>query len=461
MRSTTRELHLPSDINSEQFVLGACFNDGEAVQQVVDTAHPEDFFLLEHRTIYQAILELFHSGQHVSRDTVAKHLHKSGQLDRIGGLSALVDMECPVLVALNTYLRNVREAAIVRQAIREASALLDNLQCYKNNSGEVLEAAEKLVNVLSTTKSRSDRPKTVYDVVQSAGGVNAFLKPTGYGIQIPFAVLNRTLMGLRKRKLIFCAARPAVGKTALMEQIAESAALQGHRALVVSAEMDAADIIQRSICGRANASMYRFIDGSMSPEEKQAVYDQLLKMVALDDNLLFDDEPNINMRRISAMLRYQQSIGKPVDLLLIDYVQLLGSDENVENRTQELARISKALVQIKKKFQIPIFVLAQISREAEKEDEPSMRHLKECGQLEQDADAVLLLWLHKKELEAEVLEPKRPSRIVNWKLDKNRGGWTNRGGRLDSGVCHHPLVFLKEKARFEEDLKVAPKEMAA
>lgn len=461
MKFLNGEIDLPSDGDSERLVLGACLNDADAVQQVVDTVQPEDFSAELHRVIYRSILELFHSGRHVDRETVAKDLRKSGQLEKVGGLTFLITLECPALVGLNTYLRYMRETAIVRRGILEAGALIDSLLCYKHDSGAILATAEKLVHVLSAAKDKSDRPKTVYDIVQDAGGTEEFLKPQGYGIQFPFKILNKTLMGLRKRRLIFCAARPGVGKTALMEQIAESAALQGYRALVVSAEMDATDIVHRSICGRAEASMYRFVEGTLSENDRDAIYQQLMQMVALEDNLLFDDAPSITMQRISSMLRYQQSIGKPVDLLLIDYVQLLDSNGKSENRTLELARISKALVRIKKQFQIPIFTLAQISREGAKEDEPSMIHMKECGQLEQDADSVLLLWVHKKEQEFEALDPRRPSTIINWKLDKNRGGWRNRGGHDDKGGCHYPLVFWKSRARFEEDLVILPREVAA
>jgi replicative DNA helicase len=277
--------------------------------------------------------------------------------------------------------------------------------------------------------------RTVAEIIADQGGLQQFLSPeTTPGIAIPFPAIHETLSGLRASKFILLAARPAVGKSAFAVQVAETAAAAGKRVLVVSLEMSARDLLYRSITGRGNVSAYKFRTGRLSETERFQLHTETSALVDLNDRLRIADKSQATVQRISAMLRSLAARGSKSDLLVVDYLQLLTTMGRVENRTQQVSEISRGLKQIAQQFEIPVLALSQLSRKGTQDGrEPQLEDLRDSGQLEQDADQVLFLWLKKEPQQGESL------REVSWKVAKNRDGILNRG----------TLNFYAKYCRFE------------
>jgi replicative DNA helicase len=290
--------------------------------------------------------------------------------------------------------------------------------------------------MLGDSVCAKDDAFTLEETIERNGGINVFLRPElKPGLPVPFSTIHVTLSGLRRSKLVIVAARPGVGKTALAFQIAEHVAAAGKRVIVASLEMNRSEIFYRSIAGRAQVSAYRFRRGELSLGESRAVQEQTTELVDLGDRLAVYDNPDATVQSLGVMLRRWRARGKPVDLLAIDYLQLMNAPGRHDNRNQEIASISRGLKNLAMRFDIPVLVLSQLSRDPEKRGgEPTLSDLRDSGAIEQDADQVLFLWEGRDARDADEI------RSVSWRVAKNRDGMRNRG----------ELRFFAKRARFEE-----------
>jgi replicative DNA helicase len=436
----TLDRPLPDRIDMERLVLGAAMTDPEAFPQIADLLTEADFSLEKHRRIYLCAVEIYGRGEEINYLSIVNQLIRKQQLESVDGLSYVVFLSdgLPHLVDLARYCEIVRAAAIKRQAIHTMTAMIQ--RCY--DPGEVasnlLGDVERVTELLNSSDRRDSAERSTERVVMDAGGVNVFLSPqTNPGIHIPFADIDSTLSGLRRSKFILLGARPAVGKTALATQIAEYAAKNGKTVLFVTLEMSAEDVIKRSITGRASVSAYRFREGRLSAAEREGLRTELSERMELGDRLLYVDKSDITVQGIASLLQSRQARGKAVDLLVVDYLQLLSSVGRFENRVQEVSSISRNLKKITQRFGIPVLALSQLRRQEEhrKNDAPTLDWLKESGQLEQDADQVLFLWAKKDPEEGDT------TREIHWRVAKNRDGVLNQG----------VLTFQTKYCHFAED----------
>jgi replicative DNA helicase len=457
--------NLPANLDAERFILGACLTDPDALPLSMELLNTEDFSESRHALAFQHMLRLFEKGTSVDRVTVSNSLRSEMDAEVISFVTSL-DEGMPKLYNLDSYIDIVRRKAVLRRTILASAELIQQCQIATDDADELANKAEQILNLVQDDQSKRDMPKTVGEIVIESGSVNAFLSPESVAaIPIPFRNLNATLDGLRPGKLILFGARPGIGKTALMQQCAESTAAQGFRSLVISKEMTDKDLIHRSVCGRANVSAYSFRKGKLNPQQRRELQGELNKMVQLDDLLLIYDNENCTVQKIGYMLRRLKSLGKPVQVCYIDYAQILDVVGRFENNVQQISAISKGLVKLKKEFNIPFVVLVQVNREGEatasKDDEPKAKHIAEADRLVRDADTILLMWVHAKEEEKDAMNPTRSELIVNWKVPKNRDGMKNRGGVDSKGENRNGLTFIKSRVRFAEDLDVFQQEVAA
>lgn len=430
---------LPENLDAERFVLGAIMTDSEALSQVSDLLRAEDFVLTKHRTIFRAALAIQERGDLVNYVSVGNELMKLHQLESCEGVSYLVSLSdgMPRLVNLASFCEPIRSTAVRRRAIESMWDLMQRCYDLGEESADLLVSAERISEVLNATAARKLQTRTLDDYIAEDGGINPFLTPDRKpGIQIPFADIHATLSGLRKSKLILVGARPAVGKTAFATQIAEHASNSGSRVLFITLEMGGRDLFHRAIAGRAQVSAYRFREGKLSARERQDLVAETSKLRELGDKLLLVDKSDTTVQGIFNLIRSSAARGLPIDLCIIDYLQLLNSVGSFENRVQEVSKISRELKKITLAFQIPVIALCQLKRieDHRKNAMPELDWLKESGQLEQDADQVFFLWIKKEPEEGEM------TREVHWRVAKNRDGMLNHG----------VLTFQTKYCRFDE-----------
>lgn len=414
---------MPDNLDAERFALGAALTDPEAWPQIREILNPEDFALEKHRRIARCIDDVYENGRSINCFNVGTELYKHGQLDSVDGATYLSSLSeyLPKILGLANYCEAIADAAIRRRGIQQAIGFIE--RCYDpgSDTNDLRGEIERLSESLGTPgKKLADR--TVADVIADEGGPNAFLSPEQQpGVELPIAPINLTVNGLRKGKFFIWGAWPAVGKTALAWQCAVHAALNGHRVLFVSLEMGAADLLHRSIAGRSQVNAYKFRRGRLEPSERNALQCELTTLVDLEDRLRILDRADTTVQGILGLLRSHRSRGVPIDLVFIDYLQLLGCIGRFDSRVQEVSTISRYCKRIAQEFRIPLVALSQLTRPKDLAVEPKLFWLKESGQLEQDADTVMFLWSDS--------EPKQSEnvRTVNWKIAKNRDGRINRG----------------------------------
>jgi replicative DNA helicase len=318
----------------------------------------------------------------------------------------------------------VRDCAVRRRGIETASALIDQL--YLDETDErVLASAERVTQVLSDSQRRNLKARTVDDVIEDAGGINRFLAPEMRpGIALPdrFESIQRTLGGLRRGKLILLAARPAVGKSVWVHEVLLHAAEAKKRGLLVTLEMSAEDVLYRELAALARVSSYRFREGRLGVPERERLLEQATWLSSLGSYLRFLDQGIASVPGISNVLRSLAAKGEPVDLLVVDYLQLVQPTGESENRVQEVTKISRGLKTISQAFNIPVLAICNLSRKGMRPtDEPQLDWLRDSGQLEFDADQILFLWPEKEPSELE------EERSVAWRVAKNKDGQENRG----------------------------------
>lgn len=434
---------LPANLEAERLVLGAAMSDPEAFPQIVPLLEPGDFSIEKHVRIFRRMAELFDAGKPLSYVSVAEELRKQGQLESVDGLSYLSSLESgmPRLSTVERYCEIVREKSILSRAIMSAYDVINRCLDGSDSPADLLIEIERMSDVLNPGSKRKLEARTVTDVIGDEGGVNSFLRPELQpGIQIPFEAIHGTLGGLRRGKLVLLGARPAVGETALASQIAESAAASGKRVLFVTLEMSARDVLHRAIAGRAQVSAYYFRTGRLSEVERHRVQKEMSDLASLDNRLLLVDRSDTTLPAITALIRSMHARNNPIELCVIDYLQLLSSAGSAENRVQEVSALSRGLKRVAQQFDIPVLALSQLSRKgAQTTCEPQLDWLKESGQLEQDADQVLFLWLKGEPKEREIL------REISWRVAKNRDGILNRG----------TLMFNTKYCRFDEQSEAA------
>jgi replicative DNA helicase len=434
------DFELPSDLESERLVLGAALSGSEAFSLIAGILQAEDFSVEKHRRIFLCLSELMEQGLEPSASTVALELRKRDQLDSCDGLSYLATIaDLPRLGdTLAVFCDRVKEMSLRSELIRASQAAIEGALTATFERGETLVELERMMEIANASTGRQISAQTVEEIIQDEGGFNTFLSPEKTpGVSIPFPLLNKTLRGLRPSKLIILGARPAVGKTAKASQIAERAAADGKNVLFVSMEMSKADILRRSVTGRAKVSAYEFANGTLSQPDRRAVAKETNELVSLGQRLWIEDGSDVTVQKIDSLLRSLLAQGTPIDLCVIDYLQLLHSVGRFENRVQEVSAISRGLKKIAQRFAIPVLALSQLSRQEDhkKHDQPELHWLKESGQLEQDADQVIFLWLKKDPQEGEIV------REISWRVAKNRDGILNRG----------TLNFQTKYCRFDED----------
>ncbi len=386
---------LPNDLLSEQSTLGGMLLSQEAIAEVFEFVKAEDFYAPKHETIFNAILSLYSKGEPTDVITVTDELTKNGELVRAGGADYLHQLTSIVPTAANApfYAQIVAEKATLRRLVEVGTRIA---QMGYSNEGEI----EDLVNraqedVYGVTRAGVGEDYVpLFDSIEAA--VEEMERAQGRGgdmVGVPtgFRELDEMTHGLHGGQFVILAARPAVGKSTLALDLARNAAIKHKKPVIFfSLEMGRAEIAMRLLSAESRIYLQSMRKGSLSDNDWQRLAGVRGEINSAP--LYIDDSPNLTLVEIRAKCRrLAQRVG--LEMIVIDYIQLMTSGKKVESRQQEVSEFSRALKLLAKELNVPVVAISQLNRNSEKSDNkvPEISQLRESGSLEQDADVVILL----------------------------------------------------------------------
>ena len=413
----------PHSVESEQSILGSIILDKDAIITVAETINPSDFYKEAHKIIYESMLSLNSNNEPIDLITLIEELRKEGHLDNIGGISYLTSLSTIVPTTSNVkyYANIVKEKSVMRQLIKASNEIINLGYDASTDVQEILNKAEKSIFDISQEKSGDDI-QPINAVLQDTFDMIEKLcteKKEVTGITTGFKDLNKKINGLQRTDLILLAARPAMGKTAFSLNLVQNAALKGDASVAVfSLEMSKEQLVQRMLSAQSNVELSKIKTGTLGESDWPRIIDGMA--VLSEAKIFIDDTPGIKISEIRSKCR-RLKMEKGLDLILIDYLQLMEGEGKNENRQQEIAKISRSLKILAKELDCPVVALSQLSRSPElrKDHRPILSDLRESGSIEQDADIVM--FLYRDEYYHDDSEKKNIGEVI---VAKNRHGET-------------------------------------
>ncbi len=385
----------PHNVEAEQSVLGAMILDKDALITVTEIIKSDDFYKDAHKEIYDAIIDLYNSDEPVDLVTLSDELRNRGTLDALGGVTYLSDLSTSGILTSNAkyYAKIVEEKALLRRLIQASAHIIE--KGYEAEEAEtLLDMAEKSIFDISQKKNREGFSPIKEILLETFERIEQLHANKGAitGLSTGFADMDRKTSGLQKSDLILIAGRPSMGKTAFAINVCQNAAVRyGHSVAIFSLEMSKDQLVQRMLSAESHIEIQNIRNGNLAEDEWPKL---AMSMGPLAQAKIFiDDTPGINMMEIRAKCR-RLKMEKGLDLIMIDYLQLMSSHDKSESRQQEISGISRALKILAREMECPVIALSQLSRapELRADHRPILSDLRESGAIEQDADIVMFLY---------------------------------------------------------------------
>jgi len=442
--ASIREHVPPHALDAELAVLGGIMLDPEALERLEGNLLPEHFYTERHRLIFNAMQELAGKGQPVDALTVKDYLEQRSQLDSCGGEPYLGELisAIPTAANVNHYGHIVRERAVLRELLNVCSKVSQNVyeepgldvgEHLDKAEMDMLAVAEKFSRSRPTFSKMSDLMVEGYHQLEKRYAE----KKAVTGIPTGFADLDEITSGMQRSDLIIIAGRPSMGKTAFAMNLARNAAIETEDAKAVavfSLEMSCQQIALRMLASEARVNMKLLRTGRFSADDwrKLAAHSGALA----ESPIFIDDTPAISVLELRSKCRRLKKESDGLDMVIIDYLQLMSGRHNAERREQEISEITRSLKGLAKELDVPVVALSQLNRslESRADKRPMMSDLRESGAIEQDADVIAFIYrdeVYNKKPENEGL-----AEVI---IAKQRNGPT--------GIVN--LTFLNEYTRFE------------
>ena len=383
----------PQSILAEKAVLGACLLNENAIFSAMEFVRADDFYLKEHQQIFKAMIELNSKNQPCDLVTVSEALTRAGLIDMIGGMEYLVKLtsEVPSAASAEFYAKEVSNKATIRELINVSQKVVEEGYSGHKDALELLGDAESVLNKVGDTKLGKGYTEAQKVMFEEFNRIDSLKNNTGVTGIPTFRDLDYYLAGLQKGDMIVLAARTGCGKTSMALNLASQSAVKYDKSVIVfSLEMPNSQLAQRILCGHAKVNQKNWRNGTLKDDEIDRLSESLNAFSG--KRLFFDDTPGITIPEMRAKCRRLQS-EHGLDLIVIDYLQLMRAPYRMESRQQEISEISRSLKALAKEMNVPVLALAQLSRLAERDGDkgPQLSHLRESGAIEQDADVVLFI----------------------------------------------------------------------
>jgi replicative DNA helicase len=436
------ERPLPHSLDAERCVLGAILNDDHALNLAVEKLRTNEFFLDQHRKIFDCMIALSEERTAIDTVTVMDRLSRKGELESAGGVAYLEQLAdgMPRVTNLEHYARIVKEKALLRSLIHVAQAVQQQAIEAEEDADELLDRAESLIFQLAEERIRAGFIGVKELVTESFERLHRILTEGRRitGLSTGYQELDKLTSGLQDSELIIVAARPSMGKTALALNFAENIAVRAEEPRAVgifSLEMSKESLLLRLLASVAQIDAHKFRTGHLGRQDWEKMAEALQRLS--DSPLWIDDSGSTTVVEIGAKARRLKR-DKGLSLIIVDYLQLISARGRFANRNEEVSSISRGLKALAKELKVPVVVLSQLTRAPEREErKPQLADLRESGAIEQDADVVMFIHrpnFYQKDIdEAE----RRKAELI---IAKQRNGPTDKLN----------YVFLERHTRFEE-----------
>jgi replicative DNA helicase len=398
----------PHNLDAERGVLGSILLLSDCLDDVALIVKADDFHDAHHALLYRRMLELYEKGKRVDITLLADVLkkNKSSQIGddgkflseyaALGGAPFIADLARSVPTAANAayYATIVRDAATLRSLAHAGTAIVQAAYANKDAEAALDKAEESVLAVRDNRTAGTERISTAADLLMTAMlQIDAGNSERSKGLETHYCDLDR-MVSILPQELIILAARPSMGKSALALNIAENVSIDsGKRVLFVSLEMSASGVAYRLLASRSRVDSTAIRENRMTPDERKRLVEA--SAVCSQAKLLIDETPTRTVSQIAAVARREKR-RRGLDLLVIDYLQLVEPIDHKVPREQQVAQISKRLKGIARELKVPVLVLAQLNRESDKTGrKPRLSDLRESGAIEQDADVVM--FIHREE----------------------------------------------------------------
>ncbi|AWZ49730.1 replicative DNA helicase [Clostridiaceae bacterium 14S0207] len=387
---------LPFNVEAEQSVLGSMLKDKSAIAQAIEVLKGDDFYKDNHKNIFNTILELYQRDIPIDMITLLEELKSTSKIEDCGGISYITAVSSSVISTANvtSYIKIVKDKSILRKLIRTSTEIIE--ECYENQNDveSVMDSAESKIFNIAENRSTSDfEPMSsvlergflhIENIFNNKGQIN--------GVSSGFSELDSKTSGFQKGDMILIAARPSMGKTTFALNIAEYAALRGGKSVAIfSLEMSKEQLAYKLLCSEANVDMLKLRRGDL--EDKDWVNIAKASGPLSTAKIYIDDTAGTSVMEMRSKCR-KLKMEYGIDLIVIDYLQLMSGSLKSESRQQEVSEISRSIKALAKEMECPVIALSQLSRAPEQraDHRPMLSDLRESGSIEQDADLVMFLY---------------------------------------------------------------------
>ena len=420
----------PQNLEAEEAVLGSILLEQDSIISVMEFLVPDDFYRVAHQLIFAAMIELNQNSEAIDPITVSEKLRQKNQIENVGGEANIIELLDKVPTAANVefYTQIVLEKSTRRKLIKTSTNIVKNAYQEDETIANVLDTAER--DILSVSEGRNkagfipirDVLHDAYESLEERSKNNGEVT----GIATGYIGLDRMTSGLHADELIILAARPSVGKTAFVLNIAKNVAVNLNETVAIfSLEMGAESLVERIICSHASINAGHLKTGKLTDEEYTQYF--VATGVLAEAPIYIDDTPGIRVSEIRAKCRRLKQERNNLGLVVIDYLQLIEGNGK-ESRQQEVSEISRNLKKLAKELKVPVIALSQLSRGVEQRQDkrPIMSDIRESGSIEQDADIVAFLYrddYYRQEPDENGHVPEvEPNSTIEVIIEKNRSG---------------------------------------
>ena len=437
----------PHDVEAEQAVIGSMLTDMEAVISSIEVLKPEDFYREDNKLIYTAMVNLYTRSEPIDLITVKSELESMGKFDQVGGIEYLAELpeKVPTTANASKYIKIVEEKSTLRRLIKAANEIIELGYDPTEDLEDIMEGAEKKIFNLMQDKNQKGYTAIKDVLVDSFTNLEELYNRKQHitGVPTGFIDLDYRTAGLHGSEFILIAARPAMGKSAFVLNIAANAALKANVPVAIfSLEMSKEQMVNRILCSEAMVDSNKVRTGKLEEEDWAKLAEAIGPLSEAE--IYIDDTPGISITEIRARCR-KLKLEKNIGLVIIDYLQLVqgSSKRALGSREQEIAEISRSLKILAKELDVPVIALSQLSRAVEQRPDhrPMLSDLRESGSIEQDADIVM--FLYRDDYYNEDSEKKDIAEVI---IAKQRSGST---GTVDLRWMGSYTKFVNLEKRFD------------
>jgi len=437
----------PHNLESEQCVIGSIIVEEQTLVPVAEILDREDFYIDAHKVIYDSMIELGNERKPIDMITLTNRLKEKGYLDQVGGVTYLTSITnmIPTTSNVKVYAEIVKKNSTLRKLIKASNDIISMGYEASDNLDDILNVAEKKIFDISQDRMSQDF-KSISEVLTSVTAMIEEVYSKGSditGLDTGFIDLNKKLGGFHKSDLILIAARPGMGKTAFALNLVANAAIRSKSSVAVfSLEMSKEQLVQRLLSSQSNVALDNISKGKIADDEWKKLTDAMTVLSSSD--IFIDDTPGIKVSEIRSKCR-KLKMEKGLDMIMIDYLQLMEADGRADNRQQEVSKISRSLKILAKEMNCPVIALSQLSRNTEsgKDHMPKLSDLRDSGAIEQDADIVMFIYRDEYYTKMET-KKKDLAEII---IAKNRHG----------EISNIELVWIGKIQKFSNKLKTINK----